>query len=220
MYWFRVQVHHLADTQRLISALAGASAAATGAKEVSVLSNRFRKNVRCGVVAVCVVLAAGCSTRQPHGYRPSYKGAKLVRASDIRFDDGDTFDYKGKPIRVLGIDTPEIAHPDMGVYESQSFGPTAADSTRAWVTRARSVEIVFDGRDLYDRRLAHVFIDGELLACRLIREGLAYETVSHYGDSGYPDLAQKILDTARSSPTPLFEPPYQWKKKHRPKDPR
>jgi hypothetical protein len=61
-------------------------------------------------------------------------------------------------------------------------------------------------------------VDRELLACRLIRHALAYETVSHYGDSGYPDLAQRILDTSRTSPKPAFEPPYQWKKKHRPKN--
>ena len=42
---------------------------------------------------------------KPKGYHPSYKGARLVQVADIQFDDGDTFDYKNKPIRVLGIDT-------------------------------------------------------------------------------------------------------------------
>lgn len=172
------------------------------------------------LVAFCSLALAGCFSRHPQGPRPSYKGARFVSAADIRFDDGDTFEYKGKPIRVIGIDAPEIAHPDLGVYEDQACGRAAAESTRAWIQRARAVEIVLDGRDLYDRTLAHVFVDGELLACRLIRHGLAYETVSHYGDSGYPDLAQRILDTARSSPKPEFEPPYRWKKKHRPKEPR
>ena len=181
-------------------------------------SRSARKEAGLFVAVLCLVLVAGCSPRQPRGYRPSYKGARLVRVAAIRFDDGDTFDYKKKPIRILGIDTPEIAHPNLGVYENQPYGTAAADSTRAWITRARTVEIVFDGRDLYNRTLAHVFIDGELLSCRLIRHALAYETVSHYGDSGYPDLAQQILDTARSSPKPKFEPPYRWKRKHRPKD--
>jgi endonuclease YncB( thermonuclease family) len=193
------------------------SGAATGATEVPVRSSRFRTNVRPLVLATSVILTIGCSSRQPPDYHPTYRGAKLVSVSEIRFDDGDTFEYQGKPIRVLGIDTPEIAHPDMGIYEGQPYGTAAAESTRVWLTRARAVEIVFDGRDLYNRRLAHVFIDGELLACRLIRHGLAYETVSHYGDSGYPDLAQEILDTARQSPPPRFEPPYKWKQKHRPK---
>lgn len=161
--------------------------------------------------------ALGCSPHRPAGYTPSYKGARLVSVADIRFDDGDTFDYRNRPIRVLGIDTPEIAHPELGVHEPQTCGMEAADSTRAWIIRARTVEIVFDGRDLYNRTLAHVFVDGELLAVRLIRHALAYETVSHYGDNGFPDLAQEILDTARSSPKPAFEPPYRWKQKHRAK---
>lgn len=179
-----------------------------------------RQIVFSAAAALCFALVAGCSPRHPRGYQPSYKGARLVQLSDISFDDGDTFDYKNKPIRVLGIDTPEIAHPDLGVYEGQPYGTAAAESTRAWIERAGTVEIVLDGRDLYNRTLAHVFIDGELLACRLIRHALAYETVSHYGDSGYPDLAQEILDTARSAPKPKFEPPYRWKSKHRPKKPR
>ena len=175
------------------------------------------RRILCTVLAALLVLAASCSPRQPHSYRPSYKRAKIVRLTDIRFDDGDTFDWKGKPIRVLGIDTPEIAHPDQGTFEDQPCGVAAAESTRAWMSRAQVLEIVVDGRDIYNRTLAHVFIDGELLACRLVRQGLAYETVSHYGDSGFPDLSQAILDTARSSPKPQFEPPYRWKQKHRPK---
>ena len=178
-------------------------------------------NARACVSIVAVVLTAlstGCTTGQPRPGRPAYKGAKTVNISEVQFDDGDTFEIKGRPIRVLGIDTPEIAHPELGVNEPQPFGPAAAESTRVWMTRAGVVEIVYDGRDVYKRTLAHVFVDGELLACRLIRHGLAYETVSHYGDSGFPDLAQQIIDTSRASPKPLFEPPHQWKKKHRPKD--
>jgi len=181
------------------------------------VNSAAQRRIFLAALAASLALAAGCSSRQPASYRPSYKGAKIARVADIRFDDGDTFDWKGKPIRVLGIDTPEIAHPDLGTFEDQPCGVAAAESTRAWMSRASILEIVTDGRDMYDRRLAHVFVDGELLACRLVRQGLAYETVSHYGDNGYPDLAQEILDTARTSPKPKFEAPYKWKQKHRPK---
>ena len=188
-------------------------------EELPLHPDRFNARAWVSVTAVVfTALFAGCTTGQPHPRRPAYKGAKTVNISDIRFDDGDTFEIKGRPIRVLGIDTPEIAHPALGVNEAQPFGPTAAESTRVWLTRAGIIEIVYGGRDLYKRMLAHVFVDGELLACRLIRHGLAYETVSHYGDSGFPDLAQQIIDTSRASPKPLFEPPYQWKKKHRAKN--
>jgi endonuclease YncB( thermonuclease family) len=184
----------------------------------TILDRLIQRRTIWTVFVTLLVFTASCSPRQPVSYRPSYKGAKLVHVADIRFDDGDTFDLKGKPIRVLGIDTPEIAHPDLGTLENQPYGIAASESTRAWMTRARAIEIVPAGRDMYDRTLAHVYVDGELLACRLIRHALAYETVSHYGDGGFPDLAQEILDTARGSPKPQFEPPYRWKKKHQRRD--
>ena len=159
----------------------------------------------------------GCSSNKPAGYKPSYRGAKIIDVSDIEFDDGDTFFIKDKPIRVLGVDTPEIAHPGLGILEGQPFGDAAAESTRVWLIDAQLIEYVPDGMDRYNRRLAHIFIDGDLLACRLIRNRLAYETVSHYGDSGFPDLAQQILDTSRATSKPEFEQPYKWKRKQREK---
>jgi endonuclease YncB( thermonuclease family) len=164
-------------------------------------------------IAACLLLSC---TKPAH--KPSYPGARIMALSDIEFDDGDTFLLKREPIRVLGIDTPEIAHPDLGVNESQPFGVAASESTRVWMTRATLLEYVPDGLDRYDRRLAHVFVDGELLAIRLIEHALAYETVSHYGDSGFPDLAQRIVDASRAAPKPQFEPPYRWKRRQREKN--
>jgi hypothetical protein len=60
-----------------------------------------------------------------------------------------------------------------------------------------------------------VFVDGDLLAVKLIREGLAYETVSHYGDNGYPKIGEAILRAAEETPAPPFEPPYLWRQEHR-----
>ena len=157
----------------------------------------------------------GCGAH--HNPNPSYPGARLLELSQITFDDGDTFSIDGKPVRLLGVDTPELAHPEMGWLEPQPYGPAAAESTRVWMTRAVRLEIVRDGWDRYLRRLAHVFVDGELLSLLLLRHALAYETVSHYGDNGFPDLAQMILDTARAAPRPPFEPPYKWKAKQRKK---
>ncbi len=163
-------------------------------------------------VVVAIAIAGACTS-----HKGSYKGARTVLLSDIRFDDGDTFFIKDKPVRVLGIDTPEIAHPRLGIHEGQPYGDVAADSTRVMIMRAKKIEYVSGGRDRYRRKLAHVFLDGELLAVRLIRMGLAYETVSYYGDNGFPDLAQQIVDAARTSPKPKFESPVNWKRKQRKK---
>src|ERR1700741_2842953 len=82
----------------------------------------------------------------------AYPGAIVVDVSRIEFDDGDTFIYDDEPVRVLGIDTPEVTEPDVGIFEDQPFGRAAAESTRTLIVRARRVEIAYDGRDIYDRR--------------------------------------------------------------------
>lgn len=164
-------------------------------------------------VAVALV-CGGCSK---HSYTPSYKGATRVTLDEIRFDDGDTFFLNDTPVRVLAVDTPEIAHPAIGFLEDQPYGVVAAESTRVWITRADLVEVLPAGKDRYGRTLAHVFVDGQLLSVRLIENRLGYETVTHFGDNGFPDLAQRVLDASEAFRRPPFEEPYQWRKKHRKK---
>jgi endonuclease YncB( thermonuclease family) len=146
-----------------------------------------------------------------------YSGeANLIRVnqSDIRPDDGDTFFYKDLAIRILGIDAPEIIHEEHGIYEDQPYGRQAAQLAIQTLRKAKTVEYLPYQPDKYGRLLAHVFVDGELLSVRLIRAGLAYETVSYYGDNGFPGLAQRILQAAKASPRPLFENPHMWRRKH------
>lgn len=161
---------------------------------------------------------SGCREEAPPGYRPTHELARYLDIRRVQFDDGDTFLLDGEPVRILGIDTPETMSPDVGIFEDQPFGREAADSTRALMSRARLLEWVPDGEDYYGRRLAHVLVDGELLGVKLIEMGLAYETVSYYGDNGFPALASRILDASLNSPKPPFEPPYKWRKKHQKKN--
>ncbi len=170
-----------------------------------------------GAVLLAMALCYACRRDDGAAHAASYHDAVTLDAAKIEFDDGDTFYYRGQPIRVLGVDTPEITEPDVGIFEDQPYGPAAAESTRAWIGRAVRVEAAYDGRDRYHRRLAHVFLDGELLAVKLLGAGLAYENVSHFGDNGFPDLADRILRAAHDAPKPPFEPPYRWRQKHQQK---
>lgn len=167
------------------------------------------------VIALLAAAAAiaSCSNESVRE-EPIYPGAQVVSLARIRFDDGDTFFVDGRPIRVLGVDTPEIRHPDVGIPIDQPYGVAAAESTRALLTRAHRIEIARDGKDVYGRTLAHVFVDGRLLSVRLIEMGLGYETVSHFGDNGFPDLADRILRAAAHRPKPPFEEPYLWRREH------
>ena len=173
---------------------------------------------RICVVLIAIVLAGGCKESETASERPAaYPDAQRVDVSRIRFDDGDSFYLNDEPIRLLGFDTPETRSPGVGIFIDQPYGPEAAESTRVWILRAQRVEIVYDGRGTYGRRLAHLFVDGELLAVRIIGVGLAYENVNHFGDNGFPDLADRILDAAQSAPPPPFEQPYRWRRKNQKK---
>jgi endonuclease YncB( thermonuclease family) len=167
---------------------------------------------RCVFVILAVVAALTAARCAETG--AVYPGAKAVTLDRIEFDDGDTFLLDGKPVRILGIDTPETASPGVGIMEDQPYGPEAAAFTEALLAGAARIELAFDGRDTYGRRLAHVFVDGELLAVKLLERSLAYETVSHFGDNGFPDLADRILAAADAQPKPAFEEPYKWRRKH------
>jgi len=164
-----------------------------------------------------VVHACRCGGEYPPGVEPTEKGAKYMTKDRIQFDDGDTIGYDGEYIRFLGVDTPEVIDSTVGIYENQPYGPQASESTRTWINRAKLVEYMPDGKDVYGRRLAHVLVDRELVGVRLIRCGLAYETITHYGDSGFPKQAKQILDAAAKAPKPKFQQPYYWRKKHQKK---
>jgi len=189
------------------------------AKRGRIGENRRMRTPISTLALLILTLALAVSCRGDEGAASAggsraYRGAVALDVSKIEFDDGDTFMYRDEPIRVLGIDTPEVTEPDVGIFEDQPYGRAAAESTHALITRASRVEVAYDGRDIYDRRLAHVFVDGELLGVKLLAMGLAYENVSHFGDNGFPDLADRILRAAHDGPKPPFEPPHQWRKKH------
>jgi len=133
----------------------------------------------------------------------------------IVLDDGDSFEYDSVGIRTLGMDTPEISHPEHGFLEDQEFGREAAAYTAKIFQEAKVISYIPDQPDRYGRTLAHVFVDGDLLSIKLIKAGLAYETVSHYGDNGFPELAERILKAAKESKVKDFMPPFQWRRENR-----
>lgn len=92
--------------------------------------------------------------------------------------DGDTAKFilneKEITVRFLGIDTPETVKPNTPV---QPYGQEASDFTKNKLTNASKIELEFDKnadeKDKYDRYLAWVWIDGELIQNLIIKEGLA-----------------------------------------------
>ena len=89
--------------------------------------------------------------------------------------DGDTIevarDGERDTVRLLGVDTPETRHPTEPV---ECFGPEAAAYTARRLTgRTVHLEGDVEARDLYDRRLAYVILEGERFNDELLRLGYA-----------------------------------------------
>ncbi len=88
--------------------------------------------------------------------------------------DGDTFRTRnGEKVRLLGINTPEIAH---GSQSSEAYGIKAKRRLRALIN-GQLVQLRTDRekRDKYGRTLAQVYLrDGRWINDIMVREGLAH----------------------------------------------
>jgi micrococcal nuclease len=171
---------------------------------------RNHGDMRRIVLPACVALALllGCG-----GERIPREG-RMCRLL-LEVVDGDTVHYRRVPMRFLGVDTPELKNPGLGFFEDQPYGREAKRYTRAELRSAKRVTYLSGGRDRYGRLLVHVFVDGYPLSLKIVEAGLGYETVSFYGDNGFPELAEKILVAAGKNPDLPFENPFLWRLKHR-----
>lgn len=84
-----------------------------------------------------------------------------------------TGEFEEKKIRYLLIDTPETKHPKK---PEQPFGKEASKRAEMLLENAEIIEIEYDvgdRTDAYDRDLAYIYADGEMLQSILVEEGLA-----------------------------------------------
>ena len=106
--------------------------------------------------------------------------------------DGDTAKFRvdGKiyTYRFLSIDTPETKHPKKG---KEPYGKEASKYTCNALKNAKIIRVEYDDNatkeDKYERRLAWVFVDEELLQQKLVSNGLA-KVAYLYGDYKYNDI--------------------------------
>lgn len=188
-------------------------------KVVDMLQAKLRKTRLAFLLIFLICLACGTeqAARSPAGEKYSHYAAELVRLqrSRIQVDDGDTFSVGRLNIRILGIDTPEIAHPEHGFFKDQPYGREATRYAGKILDEADVIEYMPFREDSYGRLLAHVFVDGQLFGVKMIEAGLAYETVSFYGDNGFPDLARLIQRAAQRAGKPPFMEPHKWRQINR-----
>ena len=126
-----------------------------------------------------------------------------VEVKFINSVDGDTaeFELNGETIKVrfLAVDTPESVHP---TKEVQAYGVEASNFTKEKLQNAKKIELEFDNNsdktDKYNRYLAWIWVDGELLQDLLIKEGLA-KVAYLYADYKYTEVLQESENTAKES---------------------
>lgn len=126
-------------------------------------------------VATLAAAASIAATALPVTAAPPARRATLDRVVD-----GDTLRLRdGTRVRLIGIDTPEVAHPDFG---DECYGPEATRETERLLHPGDELRLVLDADryDQYGRLLAYVYraADGVFVNARLVKRGFAYvETV-------------------------------------------
>lgn len=138
-----------------------------------------------------------------------------VEKRDIVVEDGDTFEWKGHKVRMLGIDCAERDSP-FHKGNQEPWGTRAMEFLQAQIDGARSLSVIrIEQPDRYGRWLGYLLADDDNVNARIIGAGLAFETVSHYGKQGLDRYAEECLSAARTAPKPEFEQPSEFRKRNR-----
>lgn len=120
--------------------------------------------------------------------------------------DGDTIKVKlegegVKTVRLIGIDTPETSHPSKPV---QCFGKEATEQLKALLLN-KTVVLEKDSSevDRYGRQLRYVYLDGDFINEKMVREGYALESAFE-PDTKYRDLFEEAEEYAMENKRGLW----------------
>ena len=120
--------------------------------------------------------------------------------------DGDTAKFKTSDgsittYRFLAVDTPEVSHPTKGV---EPYGKEASEFVCETLTNATKIVLELDENadlvDEYNRGLAWVFVDDELLQEKLVSRGFA-EVAYLYDNYKYSNLLKEKEKEAKNKKT-------------------
>ena len=90
-----------------------------------------------------------------------------------RVIDGDTIEADQERIRLIGINAEEINQPDSGKTTSCRALAAKEYLTSLLLDKTVEIEIGQEPKDQYNRTLAYIFLDQELVNALLVEEGLA-----------------------------------------------
>lgn len=161
-------------------------------------------SVQLAALALGLALAATPTRGQEHAQVRPRGRPVAVDPGKIRVMDGDTAEIHWsaadvETVRVLGVDTPELF--DRREGHSRAMSPRGAEArgfARGAFAAADRVDLLRAARlDRYRRTLGYFFLDRRNYSVLVVEAGLGRETVSKYGDNGFPDEAAEVSEAAR-----------------------
>jgi endonuclease YncB( thermonuclease family) len=199
---------------------------------------RIRRAVLAGIAACALLAAPAALAQAPAPERADSGRAQNNRATpkpqarphskrvaidpaQVRVGDGDTvtldWGAEGREtVRILGIDTPETEHTNYDMPYPQSFGHEARAFARGAFAAASQVELLrAPMTDPYGRTLGYLFLNGRNYSALAIRARLAEESITKFGDNGFPEQAAEVLQAARESGPMPFESPAEHRRRMR-----
>ena len=151
-----------------------------------------------GIVLLLVTDEEGGQGREEH----SDGSPERVGATVVRVVDGDTAQMElqnggeEEGVRFIGVDTPESVAPGQPV---ECFGKKASRFTTGLI-EGEEVVLRFgaERRDVYDRLLAYVYLDGEFVNAELVRLGYA-RTLEIAPNVDYADRFARLQQAAANA---------------------
>jgi endonuclease YncB( thermonuclease family) len=180
--------------------------------------------IRRHIIAVgwCLLVSSLSSAQTAPKPQPRPHGTRVaVSPALLQVDDGDTVvirwnDKDEETIRMLGIDTPETRHLEHNLPLAQPFGEEARAFTLGAFTAAGRIELLRAATvDPFGRTLAYLFIDGRNYSTMIVKARLASESISQFGDNGFPKEAAEVLEAAKAQGPLPFEPPHLFRARMR-----
>jgi endonuclease YncB( thermonuclease family) len=162
------------------------------------------------------------ATSPPRRPQPRPHGSPVaVPADKVRVDDGDTAIIQwtatdAETVRFLGIDTPETRHVPHDLPYAQPFGPEARAFGQGAFAAATQIELLRSpSLDPYRRTLGYFFLNKRNYSVLVIRARLAEESITRYGDNGFPKEAAEVVAAAKTAGPLPFESPGDYRRRMR-----
>lgn len=169
------------------------------------------------ILVPSIVPAQAPAKRQP---RPSATRVAVPPAL-LQVDDGDTVlirwsNKDEENVRILGIDAPETRHVEHNLPYAQPFGEEARAFALGAFAAAGRIDLLRAATvDPFGRTLAYLFIDGRNYSTMIVKARLAAESISHFGDNGFPKEAAEVMEAAKAQGPLPFEPPHVFRARMR-----